>query len=199
VAPFYQVSLAKKTDERPAAKDALITPKYEGLTSYTLAKGTTFITTLETPLNTAFNQQDDTFRMRVIHNTWIDENIVIHKGATFIGHVEEVRQPMQGKNAELKIIPHGLETLEGEEIPVMATIFSAIKDQGKVGGEVTQPVNARLIRYDVWGIGHYNRVMPAGPRAMGEHKSFRPGQMLRVRLDQPLILVVDSNKDTWLQ
>jgi hypothetical protein len=192
-------SFAKKDDERKTAKDTIIAPKYEGLTSYTIPAGTTFITTLETPLNTAFNQTDDTFRMRIIHNTWVDENIVIHKGATFVGHVEEVRQPMQGKNAELKIIPHGLETMEGEEVPIMATIFTAKKDKGTIGGEVTQPVNARLIRYEVWGIGQYNRVMPAGPRAMGQHKSFRPGQMLRVRLDKPLTLVVDTDKSDWLQ
>ena len=38
----------------------------------------------------------------------------------------------------------------------------------------------------VWGIGEYNRIVYGGPRAMGSHVKFLPGEHWTIILDQPL-------------
>jgi hypothetical protein len=105
------------------------------------------------------------------------------------GHIEDVLAPMQGRDAIMKIKAHALETLEGQEMPLEATLFTSMEDAGSIGGKVTQPMNGRLVRYEIMGIGMINRVMPEGPRAMGGHQRLRPGQLIRIRLDAPLTII----------
>jgi hypothetical protein len=199
VALLMNTSQAKDDkDKRKAAKPAMQETLHDHLNRYTLAPGTTFVTTLETPLSSELNQVNDTLEMRLIHDVWVDNKIVIDKGSRFIGHVEKLVPPLQGRDALIRLQVHALETLDGEITLMEGTPFSAMDDAGKVGGEATQPYAGRLIRYEVWGIGMYNRVMPAGPRAMGLHTFLRPGQLMRVRLDAPLTLVRSTDTRNWL-
>jgi hypothetical protein len=196
---FMNASFAKDDkDKRKAAKPATQEALHDHLNRYTLAAGTTFVTTLETPLSSESNQVNDTLEMRLIHDVWVGNEVVIDKGSRFIGHVEKLVPPFQGRDALMRLQVHALETLEGEVTVMEGTPFSNIDDAGKMGGDATQPYAGRLIRYDVWGIGMYNRVMPAGPRAMGLHTYLRPGQLMRVRLDAPLTLVRSTDTRNWL-
>jgi hypothetical protein len=189
---------AKKDDERQSAKPVIVQPQQNGVVFYTLAENTTFVTTLETPLNTRNNQANDTFQMRSVYDTWLNEQIVIPKGSLFTGVVSQASFPVEGKNGELKLKVTQLELPTGQRLATEGSIFTNKEDKNKMGGETTQPVNARLIRYEVWGIGQYNRVMPAGSRAMGNHRHLPVGQMLRVRLDKPLTIQVETDPEDWL-
>ncbi len=176
-------------DKRKSASPAKIEVIDAKTSQYTLAVGTTFVSSLEAMLNTQYNQPNDSFSMRIIHDVWVNNQKVLPKGTRVYGHIEDVMAPMQGRDAIMKIKAHALETLEGEEIPLDATLFTSMEDAGLMGGKVTKPMNGRLIRYEIMGIGMINRVMPEGPRAMGEHQRMTPGQLIRIRLDAPLTII----------
>jgi hypothetical protein len=196
--PNFAAGDDDKKDKRKAAPPAVREELHEHLERYTLAPGTTFVTTLETPVHSAYNQVNDVIEMRIIHDVWVGNRVVIDKGSRFIGHVAKLEAPIQGRDAELTLTVHALETLDGELSLMEGTPYMALDDAGKMGGEVTQPYAGRLVRYEVWGIGMYNRVMPAGPRAMGLHTQLRPGQLVRIRLDEPLTLVRSAHPKNWL-
>lgn len=176
-------------DKRKSAPPATVKVINAKTSQYTLAAGTTFISSLEAMLNTQYNQPNDSFSMRIIHDVWVNNQKVLPKGTRVYGHIEDVLAPMQGRDAIMKIKAHALETLGGQEMPLEATLFTSMEDAGSIGGKVTQPMNGRLVRYEIMGIGMINRVMPEGPRAMGGHQRLRPGQLIRIRLDAPLTII----------
>ncbi len=186
--PFFSWADDDK-DKRKSAPPATIKVLDAKTSQYTLAAGTTFVSSLEAMLNTQVNQPNDPFSLRIIHDVWVNNQKILPKGSRVYGHVEDVMAPMQGRDAILKIKAHALETLEGEEIPIEATLFTSMEDAGLIGGNVTQPMNGRLVRYEIMGIGMINRVMPEGPRAMGKHQRMTPGQLIRIRLDAPLMII----------
>jgi hypothetical protein len=47
----------------------------------------------------------------------------------------------------------------------------------------------------VAGIGEYNRIVFGGPRAMGQHIEFLPGEHWTIILDQPLTLVLPRERE----
>ena len=108
------------------------------------------------------------------------------KGTRIHAHIQDVISPIQGRDAILKIKAHALETLDGDLFPIEGTLYTSMEDAGVQGGGVTQPMNGRLVRYEIMGIGMINRVMPEGPRAMGQHQKMKPGQLVRLRLDTPV-------------
>ena len=176
-------------DQRKAAPPATVKILDARRSQYTLAKGTTFLSRLEGVLSTQYNQPNDTFSMRIIHDVWVDNQKVLPKGTRVYGHIEDIIAPIQGREAIMKIKAHAYELFEGEQKPMQGTLFTSMEDAGSIGGKVTQPMNGRLIRYEIMGIGMINRVMPEGPRAMGEHQRMSPGQLIRIRLDAPLTII----------
>ncbi|XVJ50557.1 MAG: hypothetical protein HEQ32_00050 [Vampirovibrio sp.] len=190
LSPIWTLSTlaADEKDKRKAAPPTQVEALADGSWQYTFAIGTTFVSSLEAYISTQTNQVNDTFTMRTIHDVWVNNQKTLPKGTRFYGRIEAITPPIQGRNAILKIKAYALETLGGEVIPLEGTLFANTEDAGVEGGEVTQPMNGRLVRYEIMGLGMINRVMPEGPRAMGVNQILSTGQLLRVRLDAPLQL-----------
>jgi hypothetical protein len=176
-------------DKRKAAPAAEVHVLSEEVNQITVGVGTTFVASMEGYISTEYNQPNDTFSLRIIHDVWVQNRKILNKGTRIHAHIQDVIPPIQGRDAILKIQAHGLETLEGELFPIEGTLYTSMEDAGVQGGGVTQPMNGRLVRYEIMGIGMINRVMPEGPRAMGQHQKMIAGQLVRLRLDAPLKLL----------
>jgi hypothetical protein len=183
-------------DKRNSAPPATIQVINAKTSAYTLASGTTFVSSLETLLTTQYNQPNDAFSLRLIHDVWVNNQKILPKGTRIEGYVEESIAPIQGRDAILKLKAHTLHTLDDHTLPLQATLFTSRDDAGLTGGKVTQPMNGRLVRYEIMGLGMINRVMPEGPRAMGEHQRLNPGQLIRIRLDAPLTVIHSPYDET---
>lgn len=173
-------------DKRKSAPPAEVLLVSDEVSQITLARGTTFVASMEASISTAYNQPNDTFSLRIIHDVWVENRKIMPKGTRIHAHIQDVIPPIQGRDAILKIKAHALETLDGELLPIEGTLYTSMEDAGVQGGGVTQPMNGRLVRYEIMGIGMINRVMPEGPRAMGQHQKMKPGQLVRLRLDTPV-------------
>ena len=190
------IQAGEDKDKRKAAPPADLVIVSDEVSQITLAQGTTFVASMEASISTAYNQPNDTFSLRVIHDVWVENRKIMPKGTRIHAHIQDVISPIQGRDAILKIKAHALETLDGDLFPIEGTLYTSMEDAGVQGGGVTQPMNGRLVRYEIMGIGMINRVMPEGPRAMGQHQTMKPGQLVRLRLDNPVRVFHAFEKET---
>ncbi|MBK8190543.1 MAG: hypothetical protein IPK79_08860 [Vampirovibrionales bacterium] len=156
-------------------------------TSFTLPVGSALHVVLQTPVSTAINHVGDPVEAAVSQPLYIGRTLVLGKQARLLGRVTVCEVPVQGENATLGIRFDRLTQDDGAQLPVVAHVQT--DRPGHVwGGELTPGTKFRAIPYHVWGIGAYNRVVLDGPRQMGAHIQWLPGERMTLILESPLTL-----------
>ncbi len=155
---------------------------------YTLPLGTPFHVLLQSRVHTAFNQPMDLLEAAMAQDLYLGAEKMISRDARFIGHIERLAPPMEGRNAILHIRFHELKLANGERIPVRAYIKTERPDHSW-GGELTPGTIPKKITHRIAGIGDYNKTVWTGPRAMGQHIEFLPGERWTLILEEPITLV----------
>jgi hypothetical protein len=162
--------------------------------SYTLRPGTALQILLQTPINTAFNQPGDTVEGIMTRDLYLNANRLLSKNTRFIGVISRLEPPIQGMNALLAIRFTALILENGEQLPIDAHVRT--EHPGHLwGGQVTPGTKPMLSTQRVAGIGEYNRIVFGGPRAMGQHIEFLPGEHWTIIMDQPLTLVLPKETE----
>ncbi len=192
-ASFNLPSLAGE-DKFPTAKPANIERRHEALKHYTLQAGTVFLATNQTPLSTQHNQVGDMVEVRLMKDIWIDNQCVLDKTTTFYGTLTTLEPPLKGRDGILSVKFHEAELPNGERLPIVAKLMTPNK-KGTLGGDVTEPTQYKLVRYDVLGVGMYNRAWKTGERAMGKHTEAKAGEIFRIALETPLSVVLPIEEE----
>ncbi len=159
---------------------------------YTLSAGTPLAVVLQTPLNTAVNRVNDRVEAAVTQDFYLGAHKMISRNARLAGSVVLSEGPIQGRNAVLGIRFHELTLENGERVPVQAYVKTA-HPQHLWGGELTPGTKYKRVSHRVMGLGVYNQAVLAGPRQMGAHIEFLPGERLTVILEQPVNLVIPQD------
>jgi len=181
-------------DKFPTAKPANVERRHEELKHYTLQAGTVFLATNQTPLSTKYNQVGDAIEVRLMKDIWIDNQLVLTTQTKFFGSVAALEQPLHGRDGIISLKFHEAELPNGERMPILAKLVTPNK-KGTLGGEVTEPTQYKLVRYEVWGLGMYNRAWKTGELALGKHTEAKAGEIFRVALETPLELVLPIDEE----
>jgi hypothetical protein len=128
------------------------------------------------------------------HNLYYGEELILAKNTRFNGLITQLDAPVQGMNAILRVNFNEILMDNGEKLPISAHVRTERPDH-TWGGGVTQGTKPVLSTQRVWEIGEYNRIVFAGPRAMGEHIKIPPGEHWTLILDQPLTIVKPKDND----
>ena len=153
-----------------------------------------FLATNQTPLSTKYNQVGDAVEVRLMKDIWIDNQEVLTQETKFYGSIITLEQPIHGRDGIISIRFHEAELPNGKRMPIVAKLVTPNK-KGTLGGEVTEPTQYKLVRYEVWGLGMYNRAWKTGELAMGKHTEAKAGEIFRVALETPLELVLPIEEE----
>lgn len=192
-ASFNLPSLAAE-DKFPTAKRAIVEQRHDELKHYTLQAGTILLATNQTPLSTQYNQVGDPVEVRLMKDVWIEESVVLTKSTRLFGSVSVVEPPLYGRDAILSVRFYEAELENGERIPIVAKVVTPNK-KSSFGGDVTEPTQYKLVRYEVWGLGMYNRAWKTGERALGKQTELKVGEIFRVGLEAPMELVLPMRSE----
>lgn len=124
---------------------------------------------------------------------YLYETTVIPRETEFYGYVEEIKDPVIGTNASMKIKINKLVYTDGFEIPLRAYIYTP--NNNIIGGELTPP--AEWVK-----VPHYQRrfqrfftttaptlqVKPGNKRQMGQHVAVKTGERCFVVLMEPVMI-----------
>lgn len=155
---------------------------------YELKPGTALQIFLQTPINTATNQAGDPVEGAMTQNLYLGDTLLLSKNTRLTGSIVRLDPPMQGRNAILAIRFNEIILDNGERLPIESHLKTEHPEH-IWGGEATPGTKPYLSTQRVWGIGEYNRVVYGGPRAMGHHIEFLPGERWTLVLEQPLTIV----------
>lgn len=166
----------------------------EAFLRYTLPAGTALQILLQTPLDTAVNQPGDPIEGIMTQNLYIGGRLLISKNTHFSGIISRLEQPFQGRDAILAVHFNEIALDNSDKLPMNAHVRTEHPEH-LWGGMVTPGTKPMRSTQRVFGIGEYNRIVYGGPRAMGKHISFLPGEHWTIILEQPLTLVKPDLKD----
>lgn len=160
-------------------------------TSYTLAARTPLFILLQSPINTDTNSLNDPIEAAVALDIYLDAHKLISKDARLEGVIATLEKPIEGRNAIVGFRFTELLLPNGDKIPIQAYVKTERPDH-TFGGELTEGTKPRLVTHRVIGLGAYNKVVLGGPRRMGEHIEFLPGERWTLILEQPVSIVLPN-------
>ena len=125
---------------------------------------------------------------------YLNADRLLSKNTRFTGVVSRLEPPIKGMDALLAIRFTEIILDNGEKLPLSAHVRTEHPEH-LWGGQVTPGTKPMLSTQRVAGIGEYNRIVFGGPRAMGKHIEFPPGEHWTIILDKPLTLVLPRERD----
>lgn len=111
----------------------------------------------------------------------------IPKGSKLVGTIEDIREPVQGTNAAIKIRIDSIITPDKRTIPVNAYVFGD-KDN-YLGGELTPAAYYHKIPHYTEGWdGGVLQYTPSNIRTFGQHKIIKAGSEVLIIMNEDLKL-----------
>ena len=163
---------------------------------YTFPAGMALHVLSQSAISTDISQLNDPVEAITDQNLYLYEELVIPKNTRVLGIVSRIEPPVQGRDGILAIRFTEVILDNGERLPISAHVRTEHPEQ-IWGGKVTQGTKPVLSTQRVWGIGEYNRIVFAGPRAMGKDITLPPGDHWTISLDQPLTLVKAKDEEEY--
>ena len=161
----------------------------EGFISVGFRPGTPLFVLLQTPVNTASNNAGDPLDAVVFQDMYLNNQLVLPRNTRVKGVISVLEKPIQGRNAILAFKFVELELPNGEILPFSAKVKTERPDY-TWGGELTSGTKPLVVRHNISGIGSYNKVVFGGPRSVGTHIRFAPGERLTLILETPMKIVL---------
>ena len=116
---------------------------------------------------------------------YIKNTNAIPRGSKLIGKIEDIREPVQGTNAAIKIRIDTIITPEKREIPTNAYLFG--DSNNYIGGEMTPPAYYHRMPHYTEGLkGGVLQYTPSNIRSFGEHKIIKAGSEVFIILNDDL-------------
>lgn len=132
----------------------------------------------------------DEVRFIIQEPYYVGENVAISKGAVLVGEIEDLKMPVQGTNASMKLRFDWLVLDGGKAVPINAYVWS--KNNNVIGQEQTPPMYyQKVAHYPFWSWGRPSGLMqyaPSGVNSFGTHTVIKAGAMMNIILTRDLII-----------
>jgi len=153
----------------------------------TISKGTFIKCISPTFVSTAIADTGDEIFFLNADDMYVGDRNIFPKNTKFYGIITDIKEPVQGTNASMKIEINKFVTPENEEHEISGYIYSNGNDY--LGGELTNPAYySKMPHYTQgwkYGVLQY---APTNVREMGLHTMIRPGIELLILIDKDLYL-----------
>lgn len=150
-----------------------------------LPVGTVLPVHLQTPVDTQRNQPGDPIAASLAVDIFLGQRLALPRSARLLGWVEMLEAPFKGRNARAAFRFSTLQLPDGAQLPFRGYVRGEHPDHS-FGGELTPGTKPHVVTHRVQGIGEYNQLRMLGPRQMGTHRQFLPGERWMIILEAPL-------------
>ncbi|MBQ9244852.1 hypothetical protein IJ182_01140 [bacterium] len=129
---------------------------------------------------------DDEVKFINVQDMYVYETNAVPEGTIFYGEIEDVREPVQGKDGALKILINKMITPDKKVYKLKAYIYG--EDDNYIGGRNTEPMYYHKTPHYTQGFRPMLHVVPLNIHEMGKHTVVKPGAELFVILENDVIL-----------
>lgn len=137
-------------------------------------------------ISTLTSDIGDEFVFINTQDMYIYETNAIPENTLFYGEVEDVREPVEGKNGAIKISIYKMITPDKKVYRLSAHIYN--ENDNYVGGENTPPIYYQKVPHYIKGLRPMLQAAPLNIYEMGQHTIIQPGEDLFVILEKDIIL-----------
>lgn len=137
-------------------------------------------------INTFSNDIGDDCEFINVVDMFLDEYLALPRNSHIYGTIEDIREPVQGNNAAIKIKVHKIVTADGDNtFFIEGHIFGP--NNNYLGGEETKPAYYKTTPHYIegWG-GGILQLSPLNIYEFGKHKQIKAGEEIFVILDKDL-------------
>lgn len=117
---------------------------------------------------------------------FVYETLAIPENSKIYGFVEDVLEPVQGRDGAIKILIYKIITPDKKVYRTKGHIYS--QNDNYIGGKQTESVYYQKMPYYMQGIKPLLKVTPLNIYDMGKHTVINPGSEFFVILEEDLIL-----------
>ena len=138
---------------------------------------------------TSTSDIDDGVTFINLYDMYVDETDAVPEKSLIYGYIEDIREPVQGSNAAIKIKFNKIVTPEKKVIPIDAYLFSP--NDNYIGGEQTNPKYYVKTPHFTQGFGRgiadgVLQYAPLNIREEGKHTIIKPGAEMYLILNEDL-------------
>lgn len=137
-------------------------------------------------ISTLMADAEDEVMFLNLNDMYVYENKVFPANTKIYGEVEEVLEPVAGRDAAIKISIHKMITPDKKVYKVKGHIYS--EENNYLGGRQTQPIYYRKVPHYNYGLKPMLKVAPLNILEMGQHTVILPGAELFMVLEEDVIL-----------
>ena len=120
-----------------------------------------------------------------INDMYVYETNVIPANTKIYGEVEEVLEPVEGKDGAIKISIYKMITPDKKVYRVKGHIYTP--NQNYIGGRETQPIYYKKTAHYTQGLRPFLKATPLNVFEMGQHTVILPGAELFLILEEDVI------------
>ena len=136
-------------------------------------------------ISTLVSDIEDEVQFLNINDMYVYETNVIPKNTKIFGEVEDVLEPVQGRNGAIKILITKMITPDKKVYKVKGHLYS--DNDNYFGGEETQPVYYRKVPHFQQRIRPILKAVPLNILEEGRHTVIKPGEELFVIIEEDII------------
>lgn len=129
---------------------------------------------------------EDEVKFINVQDMYVYETNAVPEGTIFYGEIEDVREPVIGKDGALKIAINKMITPDKKVYKINAYIYG--DEENYIGGRNTAPVYYHKTPHYTQGYRPMLHVIPLNIHEMGKHTVVKPGAELFVILEKDVIL-----------
>ncbi len=117
---------------------------------------------------------------------YVYETNAIPANTIFYGEVEDVREPVEGKDGAIKVSIYKMITPDKKVYRLSAHIYN--ENDNYLGGANTAPIYYQKVPHYIKGLRPMLQAAPLNIYEMGKHTIIKPGEDLFVILEKDIIL-----------
>ncbi len=121
-----------------------------------------------------------------MQDMYVYETNAIPSGTIFYGEIEDVKEPVQGRDASLKILINKMITPDKKVYKIKAHIYS--ENDNYIGGNQTASIYYHKVPHYIQGFKPILKVAPLNVYEQGRHTIIKPGQEMFLIIEDDIIL-----------
>ena len=120
-----------------------------------------------------------------INDMYVYETNIIPANTKVFGEIEEVLEPVAGRDGAIKISIHKMITPDKKVYKVKGHIYT--ENDNYIGGKPTQPIYYKRVAHYNYGLKPMLKAAPLNVFEMGQHTVILPGAELFLILEEDII------------